>query len=498
MAERSGFYPSNRAAGIINNYPGYEVANVYKHIVSNGIFANAYGMLQVVAGAGMNVIIKPGAGLFLNQWYENDEENTFTIDTEATNNRIDLVVIEANKTPTTLKTYAKIVKGQPGSIPVAPVPIDTDTIKQYPLAAIKVNAGVPVISQVDITDLRGQAPTLWVTGVVDQLDTSSLYTQWAAAFNNWFNNVKDTLVSSTLMRKYSGVAYTNVVNQVEIAVPVSQYNINLDILQVYIEGRILNEAVDYNVYITDGVIYVGFERPLPVIGTEIHFDVFKSVDGSDAETYVERLYELEQRVGASMITADNGTDKLTLVTSFGSEVIKAGVGFHTLFIPATVTGMPVENKIWRGWCSFANASNGYVVVISNDGDVYTIVYNGEWTAWKGVYQHNKKMLYTSSAGNTLSSSSTVTPTKALSNCATGWVLHFGDYFHYHLPKVRYDGSKWSGQTLLIEIPYSMSDDGATRQTCMKKIIVTDTTIKGVEANVLSVNTNARLWGISEY
>ena len=95
MSERSGFYPSNKELGIINEYKGYEFGNVYKHIISNGVFATQQGTpsdyLQVVASTGLAVNVLPGAGIFANQWYENDANITFNIDGENSYNRIDLL-----------------------------------------------------------------------------------------------------------------------------------------------------------------------------------------------------------------------------------------------------------------------------------------------------------------------------------------------------------------------------------------------------------------------
>ncbi len=498
MAERSGFYPSNPSAGIINEYKGYEIGNVYRRIISNGVFANNAGTpstdLQVLANDGLSVILKPGEGIFLNQWYINDADILFSLDSEPSLNRIDLIVIEANKTASVLTTKAKIIKGTPAVVPVAPSVVDSDTVKQYPVASIKVTGGVSTISQSAITDLRGIAPTLWITSLVQQVDTSALYNQFHAAFWEWFNNVKETLVTTTLMRKYTGYVTSTGENQTEFTVPISQYNSVLDILQVHVEGRILREGVDY---VKNGTTSITLTVGLAVPGTLVYMEIFKSVDGSSAEEIAQLLYNLEDRVNASIITSDTGSDKLTIVNTFGTEILGKGIGFHTLYVPSTITGLPVDGKVWRGFSSFTSTTKGYVFVVSEDGDVYTINYNNGWGVWKALYQHNKKMLYTSSTGNVLAASGTITPVKALSNCANGWVLHFNN-FQYHLPKVRYNGSNWNGEYVLIEIPYDMSADGATRQTCMKKIIVTDTTITGVEANVLSVNTNVRLFGITEY
>ncbi len=498
MAERSGFYPSNPELGINNEYLGYEMGNLYRRVLSNGVFANNDGTpsndLQVLASAGLTVTLKAGMGIFLGQWYINDSDINFTLEEEASSNRIDLIVIEANKSETVLTTKAKLIKGTAATVPTAPELIFNDTVAQYPVAQINITAGISTITQSSIKDLRGTSPTLWITSLVQQVDTTTLFNQFDDAFWTWFNNVKETLATTTLIRKYTGYVNSIEENQTEFTVPISEYNSVLDILQVHIEGRILREGVDYE---KNGTTGITLTNGLPVVGTLLYFEVFKSVDGSDAETYVQRLYALEQRVGKSIITSDTGTDKLTIVSSFGTEILNKGIGFHTLYVPNTITGLPVSGKVWRGWSSFTSATKGYVVVISEDGDVYTINYNSGWGVWRGLYQHNKALLYTSTDGNVLAATSTVAPTKPLSRCANGWILHFNN-FHYHVPKVRYDGSNWNGEYVLVEIPYNMSADGTTRQTGMKKIVLTDTTISGVEANVLSVNKDIKLFGITEY
>ena len=489
MSERSGFYPSNEALGIKNEYTGYEFGNLYKHIISNGVFATPSGtpsdFLQVVATTGLTVNVKPGAGIFLNQWYENDDVISFILDGETTYNRIDLIVVEANKSPNVLTTKVKLLKGTASSVPVAPTPIDSETVKQYPLAKITITAGVVTITQSAIEDLRGVAPTLWVTGLIQQLDTTTLWNQFNAAFWEWFANVKDTLASTTLMRKYTGYTYSTVANQNSFEIPISQYNSVLDILQVHIEGRILREGVDY---IKNGLTGITLSLGLPVVNTLVYFEIFKSVDGSDAESVASLLYSLETTVNASRVTSATGTAKVNIVSSIGQEVLNAGVGYHTIYVPATVSGMPVDNKVWRGYSNFTDAANGHIFVVSHEGDVYTInCFNGTWGVWRAVYKNTVKSLY-NSTGNIMGVNSSVVPTKTLLNCANGWVLHFaklgstGDSnFHYHLPKVRYDGSMWDGQNIIVDIVSGLSDTGVATRVA-KKLLIYNDRIRGFSGN----------------
>lgn len=502
MAERSGFYPSNPEFNINNEYTGYEIGQrIYKNLVSNGIFKNASDELQVVATTGLTVKLRPGEGLFLHQWYYNDADILFTLDGESSLDRIDLIVIEANKSPNVLKTYAKVIKGTPSATPVEPELIDSEFIKQYPIAAVKITAGLTTITQSAIEDKRGMAPTLWVTGVVDQLDTTTLWTQFTAAFWEWFGNLKETLATTTILRKYTGYTHTTSENQKDIPINVSGYNSVLDILQVHVEGRILREGVDY---IKNGFTGITLALPLPVVNTQVYFEVFKSVDGSDAESIADLLYQLQNIVNVSKVTKDNGTDKLVIVSNLAQEVLNAGVGFHTIYIPATVSGMPVDNKIWRGFASFTSATTGYIYIISQDGDVYTINYNGSWSAWRCLYQHNIKMLYSHPTGNLLNGSTTIPLGKNISDCPNGIVLHFAKYgslnnmnFAYHLPKVRYTGAKWNGENICIQMPYEYTTTGVG-SVCYKKITVYDNQINGFEGNTLGGSNNMVLVGISEY
>ena len=503
---RFGYFPSNTELGINNQYNGFDFNRQLKYLVADGVFATPLNTpsdyLQVLADKGMQVKVMPGAGNFFNTWFESDAEEILTLDVGGTSDRIDLIVVEVNKTPTVLNSSFKVIKGTPGAAPVAPSIIRTTYIEQYTLAQIYVRANTTAIYQTNITDKRGSADCPWVTSLIQQVDTSTLFLQFESSFWEWFNNVKETLATTTLMRKYTGSVNTTIANQDEIEIPIDEYNSVLDILQVHIEGRILREGIDY---VKNGFTSIRLTNALPVVNTQVYFEIFKSVDGSEAESIADLLYQLQDKVNMSMVTKADGTDKITIVSNLATEVLNAGVGFHTLTVPSSISGMPVDGKVWRGFANFNSVTKGYILVTSEDGDVYLINYNnGAWHPWRCLYQHNVKMLYNSS-GNLTAANFDTTFSKALSNCHNGYVLHFAKYgstndmnFHYHLPKVRYDGSKWNGQNICIEMPYEFSADGATRNTCMKKLTIYDSRITGFAGNALGVNVNMVLVGVSEY
>lgn len=501
-----GYFPSNTALGIKNEYRGFDFNRQLKYLVKDGVFATPLNTpsdyLQVIADTGMQVKVRPGAGNFFNTYFESDEEETLTLDVGGSLNRIDLIVVEVNKTPTVLKSSLKIIKGTEASTPVAPSIERTTYIEQYTLAQIYVRASATEIYQSNITDKRGSADCPWVTSLIHQVDTSTLYIQFEDSFWTWFNNIKDTLSTTTLMRKFTGAVYTTIENQKEITVPISEYNSVLDILQVHIEGRILREGIDY---IKNGFNSITLANALPLTNTQVYFEIFKSVDGSDAESIASLLYSLQDKVNKSMVTKADGTDKLVIVSNLAQEVLNAGVGLHTITVPSTIANMPVEGKTWRGIASFTSATKGYILLTNDDGDVYIINHNnGSWYPWRCLYQHNVKMLYSHPTGSWMNAATTIPLPKNISNCANGIVLHFAKYgsvndmiFHYHLPKVRADGSKWNGANVCIEMPYDYNTSGVA-SVCYKKLNIYDNQITGFDGNTLGGSNNMVLVGISEY
>lgn len=72
------------------------------------------------------------------------------------------------------------------------------TLNEYCLAYVHIGAGVNEITAKDIEDTRGNNNLCgWVTGLIEQLSTTTLFEQWEALFNNWFNNLQDLINENT-------------------------------------------------------------------------------------------------------------------------------------------------------------------------------------------------------------------------------------------------------------------------------------------------------------
>lgn len=205
MTVRGGFFNS------LNDDRLYSAADMnlpYKKLISNGVIPDVSTALQVVASSGLTINVLAGSGLFGDGWAVNDAPVALTLEAaHSTLNRIDLVVMRRDDNENVRATDLFIIKGTPGSSPVAPAVERSTYIKEYALAEIYVKAGATEVTQSNITDTRPDTTRCgWATGLIQQVDTSTLFAQWQAAykeqfdqnseaFDVWWESVKSILAS---------------------------------------------------------------------------------------------------------------------------------------------------------------------------------------------------------------------------------------------------------------------------------------------------------------
>lgn len=383
MAIRCGFFNSVNQDRL---YPADDMTKPYEMLVSNGVFATQLGTpsnyLQVYAEGGMNVKIKAGRGIFFDKWFLNDSDMVLSLDSaEPTLSRIDSVVVKVDKSENVRAASIEIKKGSPNSSPQPPALTHTDYVREYRLANVTIAPNTGSITQTMIQDTRGLSECGWVTSLIQQLDTSTLYEQWQAGFEEWFQDVKETLSTATLIRSYNKTYTTSVQDEVEIPIDIPQFNRNIDILQVYINGLMLIKDVEYTIIdnteieLTDGVD----------VGTPISFVVYKSIDGSDAETVVSQVVELQNNLDKIRLTSTTGAVKRAI---FSGDLLATfrtmGVGMHTILASDAVTNTPVAGQYWRCFGHYTDVPYGWIVAVSGQGKAYINFASGEtsWTGWR--------------------------------------------------------------------------------------------------------------------
>ncbi|MDD2956454.1 MAG: hypothetical protein PHD67_09110 [Oscillospiraceae bacterium] len=173
-----------------------------------GVYA-ADGNFEVTANGDMTVTVSPGLAwaLMSDAWGVSmylDSDYNLTIPTaDGVLSRIDSVVLRMDKINNT--AYPAVVKGPPGSAPVAPAPQRDAAAYELVIARVSVPAGAVGITQSNITDTRLDETVcgLMRDGVTG-IPTAELYAQaaaqmtdWNAEFGAWFAAVQDTLDADT-------------------------------------------------------------------------------------------------------------------------------------------------------------------------------------------------------------------------------------------------------------------------------------------------------------
>lgn len=262
MALSYGFFNSENGDRLYN---ADTISTYFKGLVSNGVYADIGDGLQVIAGGGMNVAVKPGRCIIECKWAELDAQMTIAINAaSSTLNRYTAIVARCDYTNRLIEIVAK--DGTPAANPAKPTMTRDASAYELCLAYVYVGKGATVISQSNITDARANTDVCgWVTGLITQVDTSALFTQWQtayaefyASFEAWFATLTSQLQVNTTIEQYEKTitGRTQDINTLDLnTITGYTYDAN-DIVEVYVNGL----RVSKNLYVVDasGVLHIGF------------------------------------------------------------------------------------------------------------------------------------------------------------------------------------------------------------------------------------------------
>lgn len=240
-----------------------QMSTYFEGLVSDGVYESVGDAMQVVASSGMQIQVKSGRMLINSKWVKNDAAYPITINTaHVTLNRYTAIVVRLDLSARTISIVAK--DGNNATDPTKPTMTNSETIKEMCLAYIYVGRGVTSISQANIEDTRPDNNVCgWVTGIVQQVDTSKLFLQWQtayeefyqqmqtwqqqqeAAFNAWFSALTDQLQVNTYVQRYHKAINMGTKNGV-FPLDMSGYTYAAtDVLFVNVNGVMLTEEYDY-------------------------------------------------------------------------------------------------------------------------------------------------------------------------------------------------------------------------------------------------------------
>lgn len=159
--EKYGFFDAIITAGgqADRVYSADDVNNIFKGLLSDGIFRNFKNALRVSAAEGFNVAVETGKAIIKDHWYLNENIKTLEFgESHPTLSKICSVILRYDRGARSIHLVA--LEGTPSLAPEAPALTKNDDIFEIRLANVNIPAGSTEISAV--TDTRE-----YTTGIVD-------------------------------------------------------------------------------------------------------------------------------------------------------------------------------------------------------------------------------------------------------------------------------------------------------------------------------------------
>lgn len=258
-------------------------------ISPNGVFENVRGGFIVSAGPGLSVNVASGKAIVNSRWVDNDTTENIVLDTaHSVLSRYDMISLYWNETNRSIEL--RKTTGTPASTPSKPTPIRKTNEWEIAIAYVLVKPNATSINIGNISDCRHDTEVCGIiTGLINQVDTSVLFTQYITQFNdlltqmeewqkqqqngfdNWMQSLTEELNVNTYIQSYN-ISYDGDGETYNYKMP-SEYASG-DIVDVYLNNIVLIPGDDYNIYNSD----IELNAPI-AIGNKLTIRILKSVIG---------------------------------------------------------------------------------------------------------------------------------------------------------------------------------------------------------------------------
>ena len=312
----------------VNNdrtYTANDMNRPYKRVVANGVFATPQGtpstdLLVESAGSGMGILVNAGEGIFADKWFESPAAISITVPNNTTlQPRRDSVIIQVDMRSSGRVGNIVYRTGTPASSPQPPDIGVVANVIEYRLANIYVAAGANAINNDAIVDLRGSSECPWVTSLIQQVDTSTLWQQYQTAYQNQYDTYTQEFEEytseqrqawedflSTLTSELSVEtnvimltgSYTTIGTTSTIPINIASYNPDTDVLMVFINGLMAAPGVYYTIN-TGTSPSINLTTPIAAENT-VNFVVLHSVIAADIESTVSMIQALDAKLSGFM------------------------------------------------------------------------------------------------------------------------------------------------------------------------------------------------------
>ena len=177
------------------------------------------------------------------------------------------------------------------------------------------------------------------------------------------------------------------------------------------------------------------------------------------------------------------------------KIAAMSIGMHTAYSQSGVTNNPKTIEAWRMLIHKTSATNIWVLAFGSSGSIFSNYKDSNgWKGWKAIYDVGSPVLWSGKLYP--NANHTITPSKKLSECRTGWMLLWCDYdpdtstvndadfATTMIPKYRYDGDAWNGKNFLCDVPrfYGSAADTSLEKRITKTLTIYDNKIVGNVVN----------------
>lgn len=252
------FFNSIEEGGVYDRtYSAEDFSSYLNQVVGSGVFPNPSTQLQVRADSGMNIIVGAGEGIIDGHKIINTADMQLSLsDSDALLNRIDRVIFYCDYV--NRKMGIEVLEGTAATSPTAPELTRTTSRYEMSLATITVNKQITAVTDAMITDTRADSDVCgWVAGLIQQVDTSTLFVQWQTAYSNYYNTMTaefnawmetltEELKINTFIQQYTKTVSLTASSSKTIALDMTDYTYaSTDIIYVFINGLLGVNGTDY-------------------------------------------------------------------------------------------------------------------------------------------------------------------------------------------------------------------------------------------------------------
>ena len=221
MAQECGFFNAQLVGEEYDRvYLAEQFAAYFASFIGNGVFGGSMQQLEVTANNDMTTNVLSGQAWINGWWYRNTDVYTLSHSVaDGILSRIDIVVLRWDHSARDM--YLAVIEGTPSANPIKPPIVRNADYYDLQLCEVSIPAGSIRITQAQITDTRlDNSVCGLVTGVVDQIDTTTLFNQFESYFDefkqfyendyaNWTAEQKQAYITWVTLQENDYTNWTN-------------------------------------------------------------------------------------------------------------------------------------------------------------------------------------------------------------------------------------------------------------------------------------------------